>query len=85
MPATALPRITNLAQAATVLDVRHAALVADKAALLAQASDALDCAEHDDVTLTGKADLIATARKALADVDVLQADIDSIEACWVAP
>jgi hypothetical protein len=78
----ALLRVTNHAEAVIALNARHAALVDIEGALLAQACDALICASQADVSLAGKADLIATARKDVADATAARVEIEKIEACW---
>jgi len=78
----ALLRVTNHAEAIVALNARHAALVNVEATLLAQACDALICASQADVSLAGKAALIATARKDVADATAARVEIEKIEACW---
>lgn len=82
MKVSALPRITSHAEAVAALNARHAALVNVEATLLAQACDALICASQADVSLAGKAALIATARKDVADAAAARVEIEKIEACW---
>lgn len=77
----ALPVITNLNQAATALDARHAALVTQEAGLLAQATNALDCAVLASNDAAKRA-FLGTARGIVADAAAVRVQIDRIEACW---
>lgn len=81
MFAPALPVITTPEQAVVALDARHAALLRAEGILIAQAEDALSCAERA-ATPAGRAHFVGVAREIMDDAATVRTEIDKIEACW---